>query len=107
MDLISEGLRLKPGFFEGELSADQLIVINHYPPFPDPSLSLGLPKHSDPNLITLLLQGNVNCLQVYKDGQWFGVEPLSDAFVVNIGYQLQVHLIASTVALITCYYLLF
>ncbi|XP_017234565.1 flavanone 3-dioxygenase 2 [Daucus carota subsp. sativus] len=90
MELMSEGLGLEPGFFEGELSDDLLILTNHYPPCPDPSLSLGLPKHSDPNLITLLLQEHVYGLQVYKDGQWLGVEPLPNAFVVNIGYQLQV-----------------
>ncbi|KAL1827253.1 hypothetical protein ACET3Z_005665 [Daucus carota] len=90
LDLISEGLGLEPGFFQGELSNDILMSTNYYPPCPDPSLSLGLPKHSDPNLITLLLQEDIYGLQVYLDGQWLGVEPLPNAFVVNIGHQLQI-----------------
>lgn len=91
LDLICEGLGLASGYFRDELSPFQVMMsINHYPPCPDPSLTLGLPKHSDPNLITLLLQGKVNGLQVLKNGQWLAVEPLPNAFVVNIGHALQV-----------------
>ncbi|KAL8089156.1 protein DOWNY MILDEW RESISTANCE 6-like [Apium graveolens] len=90
LELIGEGLGLEPGYFEGELSNELLMSTNYYPPCPDPSLSLGLPKHSDPNLITLLLQADIDGLQVYIDNQWLGVEPLPNAFVVNIGHQLQI-----------------
>ncbi|XP_034691876.1 hyoscyamine 6-dioxygenase-like [Vitis riparia] len=90
LDLISEGLGLEQGYFGGELSKRQLLSVNHYPRCPDPSLTLGLPKHIDPGLIAVLLQGDVDGLQVYKDGQWLGVEPLPYAFVINIGHQLQV-----------------
>ncbi|KAI5315795.1 hypothetical protein L3X38_044971 [Prunus dulcis] len=55
-----------------------------------PSLTLGLPKHSDVNLITLLLQEQVHGLQVLKDEQWLAVEPVPNAFVVNIGHMLQI-----------------
>jgi isopenicillin N synthase-like dioxygenase len=95
LDLIGEGLGLESGYFRDELSQVQFISVNHYPPCPDPSLTLGLPKHCDPNLITLVLQGKVQGLQVLKDGQWLAVEPLPNAFVVNIGYMLQVHPIFS------------
>ncbi|KAE8660701.1 putative 2-oxoglutarate and Fe(II)-dependent oxygenase superfamily protein [Hibiscus syriacus] len=54
------------------------------------SLTLGLPKHCDPNLITILLQGSADGLQVFKDGQWLGVGLLPNALVVNIGHQLQI-----------------
>ncbi|CAK9163794.1 unnamed protein product [Ilex paraguariensis] len=89
LDLICEGLGLQPGYFGDEFTNVQLLSVNHYPPCPNPSLTLGLSKHSDPNLITILLQGEVNGLQVFKDGQWIGVEPLPSAFVDNIGYQFQ------------------
>ncbi|KAL6217514.1 hypothetical protein ACLB2K_010731 [Fragaria x ananassa] len=91
LDLIGEGLGLEPGYFRDELTEVQLMAANYYPACPDPSLTLGLPKHSDINLITLLLQGEeVHGLQVLKDGQWLGVEPQPDGFVVNIGHMLKI-----------------
>ncbi|XP_059660369.1 flavanone 3-dioxygenase 2-like isoform X2 [Cornus florida] len=89
LELICEGLGLQMGCLGDELTKSQILTVNRYPPCPDPSLTLGLQKHCDPNLITILLQGDVYGLQVFKDGQWIGIEPLPNAFVVNIGYQLQ------------------
>ncbi|KAK9281904.1 hypothetical protein L1049_004812 [Liquidambar formosana] len=54
LDLICEGLGLEPQYFGDGLSQVQFKAINHYPPCQDPSLTLRLPKHSDPNIITLL-----------------------------------------------------
>lgn len=90
LSLISEGLGLKRGYFEEELSGSMLLKVNYYPPCPEPSLTLGMTKHSDPNLITILLQDHVSGLQVFKDGKWIAVEPIPNAFVVNIGYLLQI-----------------
>ncbi|XP_039021675.1 hyoscyamine 6-dioxygenase-like [Hibiscus syriacus] len=90
LELVSEGLGLSSGFFGDKLSESVLLSVNHYPPCPDPSLTLGVSKHCDPNLLTILHQGDVYGLQVYKDDNWIGVEPLHNAFVVNIGYQLQI-----------------
>ncbi|KAF7818414.1 protein DOWNY MILDEW RESISTANCE 6-like [Senna tora] len=88
--LISEGLGLQSDYFDGELSGSVILTANHYPPCPEPSLTLGVSKHSDPNLITILLQDDVYGLQVLKDDSWIGVEPNPRAFVVNISNQLQV-----------------
>ncbi|KAG5567441.1 hypothetical protein RHGRI_002854 [Rhododendron griersonianum] len=90
LDLVCEGLGLEPGYFGGELSWGQIMSVNHYPRCPDPTLVLGLPKHGDPYLITLLNQGDVPGLQVLKDEQWVAVEPLPHAFVVNINHMLQI-----------------
>ncbi|KAG8370781.1 hypothetical protein BUALT_Bualt13G0019200 [Buddleja alternifolia] len=90
LDLIREGLGLESGYFEGDLSKDQLMNFNYYPPCPDPSLTLGLPKHSDPQLITILNQGTTPGLQVLKDEQWLALDPTPNAFVVNVGHTLQV-----------------
>ncbi|MBA0611627.1 hypothetical protein Godav_012299 [Gossypium davidsonii] len=90
LDLISEGLGLDLGYFGDKLSESVVISVNHYPPCPDPSLTLGIAKHCDPSLLTILLQGDVFGLQVLNDGKWIGVEPLHNAFVVNIGHQLEV-----------------
>ncbi|XP_028804392.1 protein DOWNY MILDEW RESISTANCE 6-like isoform X1 [Neltuma alba] len=91
LELLCEGLGLNPGYFSGDLSENPMILVHHYPPCPDPSLTLGLAKHRDPTLITILLQEeHVQGLQVVKDGQWIGVEPIPNAFVVNIGLILQI-----------------
>ncbi|GFY99580.1 hypothetical protein Acr_13g0009800 [Actinidia rufa] len=83
-------LGLECGYFGGDLSQVQHINTNHYPLCPDPSLVLGLPQHGDPYLLTLLNQGHVAGLQVLKDEQWLALEPLPNAFVVNINYMLQI-----------------
>ncbi|KMT10352.1 hypothetical protein BVRB_5g121020 [Beta vulgaris subsp. vulgaris] len=90
LELICEGLGLEPGYFAGELSQLQIMSVHHYPPCPDPSLTLGTRKHCDTGLITILLQGDIPGLQVLKDGQWIGVEAIPDALVINVGYQLQI-----------------
>ncbi|GLT74505.1 hypothetical protein SLA2020_462970 [Shorea laevis] len=45
---------------------------------------LGLPKHSDSSLITIL-QGDAPGLQVLKDEKWLPIDLAPSAFVVNIG----------------------
>lgn len=89
LELISEGLGLEKGYLGG-ISQVQFLTASNYPPCPDPSLTLGLLKHFDHNLITILFQGNVEGLQVMKDGKWIGVEVVPNAFVVNIGTQIEV-----------------
>ncbi|KAH9626899.1 hypothetical protein KSS87_002299 [Heliosperma pusillum] len=89
IELISEGLGLENGYFAEELSQEPVLVVNHYPPCPDPSLTLAAGKHCDPNLITILLQ-DVPGLQFVNNGERISVEPIPYAFVVNIGLQLQI-----------------
>ncbi|KAI3460953.1 hypothetical protein Pfo_017616 [Paulownia fortunei] len=90
LDLICEGLGLKPGYFDGELSKIQLMSINHHIPCPNPSLTLGMPEHTDPNLITMLQQCSVPGLQVFREGQWMNIESTPTAFIVIPGLQLKV-----------------
>ncbi|KAE8681777.1 RING/U-box superfamily protein [Hibiscus syriacus] len=85
LELICEGLGLSLNYFSNDLSQVPQIIINHYPPCPEPSLTLGLLKHRDLTIITILLQTQIKGLQVFKDGRWIGIEPLPHAFVVNIG----------------------
>ncbi|XP_054795753.1 protein DOWNY MILDEW RESISTANCE 6-like isoform X2 [Prosopis cineraria] len=90
LKFISEGLGLDGEYLEGEYSQSMILSANHYPPCPQPDLTLGLSKHADPYIITLLLQDDVYGLQVLKDDTWLGVRPNPHAIVVNIGSQLQV-----------------
>ncbi|KAG9448161.1 hypothetical protein H6P81_014289 [Aristolochia fimbriata] len=69
----------------------QNMRMSYYPPCPQPEQAIGLSPHSDASAITLLVQVNqVQGLEVKKDGKWVAVEPLQDAFIVNIGDQLEI-----------------
>ncbi|PNT36207.1 hypothetical protein POPTR_005G113700v4 [Populus trichocarpa] len=66
---------------------DQKVVVNFYPKCPQPELTLGLKRHTDPGTITLLLQDTVGGLQATRDNgkTWITVQPVEGAFVVNLG----------------------
>ncbi|XP_059066718.1 protein DMR6-LIKE OXYGENASE 2-like [Cryptomeria japonica] len=68
----------------------QELQINYYPSCPNPDLALGASPHSDSGGLTVLMQGDVSGLQVLKDGKWFAVEPIPNAFVVNVADQIKV-----------------
>ena len=91
LKLISIGLGVEEDYLTGNRSGGPVkMVFNYYPPCPDPSLTLGLPKHCDPNLITLLIQGKVSGLQVLHHDHWIAVDPLPNAIVVNFGLLFEV-----------------
>ncbi|KAK9733397.1 hypothetical protein RND81_04G065500 [Saponaria officinalis] len=68
----------------------QIMVANCYPPCPEPDLTLGMPPHSDYGFLTLLYQDEVKGLQIQYEGKWLTVEPIPNAFVVNIGDHLEI-----------------
>ncbi|CAL1404389.1 unnamed protein product [Linum trigynum] len=90
-ELISESLGLEKDHISKVLGDQgQHMAVNFYPPCPQPELTYGLPSHTDPNALTILLQDQlVAGLQVLKDGKWIAVNPHPDAFVINIGDQIQ------------------
>ncbi|KAK8465288.1 hypothetical protein PHAVU_009G044600 [Phaseolus vulgaris] len=92
-EYIGESLGLEKDYIKNVLGEQgQHMAVNYYPPCPQPQLTYGLPGHTDPNALTILLQDlNVSGLQVLKDGNWLAVKPQPNAFVINIGDQLQVH----------------
>ena len=59
LEFIAQGLGVNPDHFSSELGENQTLLVNHYPPCPDPSLTLGLGKHRDPVVINILLQSDV------------------------------------------------
>ncbi|KAE8647732.1 codeine O-demethylase [Cucumis sativus] len=76
-------VRKLKGLFEDGMEA---IRMSYYPPCPSPELVVGLRPHSDASGLTILNQLNaVEGLQVKKDGIWFPVSFIPDAFIVNLG----------------------
>lgn len=68
----------------------QIMVVNCYPPCPQPDLTLGMPPHSDYGFLTLLLQDEVEGLQIQFQDKWVTVEPIANSFVVNVGDHLEI-----------------
>ena len=97
MRLLSTGLGLEAGrlqaAFGGEGGEGACMRVNFYPRCPQPELTLGVAAHSDPGGMTMLLvDDHVRGLQVRSPdaGKWITVDPVPDAFIVNIGDQIQV-----------------
>ncbi|GMH19711.1 hypothetical protein Nepgr_021552 [Nepenthes gracilis] len=90
-EAIAESLGLERNCIKDTLGEQgQHMAINYYPPCPEPELTYGLPGHTDPNALTILLQDLHVCgLQVLIKGRWVAVKPYPNAFVINIGDQLQ------------------
>ena len=49
-----------------------------------------LRPHSDPDILTVLLDDGVDGLQVRKDDQWYTVASVPGALTINVGDLLQV-----------------
>ncbi|GLJ27756.1 hypothetical protein SUGI_0544730 [Cryptomeria japonica] len=90
--LLSEKIGLKRDTFInmcGEM--EQAIRMNYYPACPRPDLVLGISPHADGSALTALLQDDETVgLQIRKDGQWFSIQPIPGALVINVGDVLEV-----------------
>lgn len=95
LEIMSRNLGLKEDFlmnaFGGENELGACLRVNFYPKCPQPDLTLGLSSHSDPGGMTILLPDDfVSGLQVRKGNDWITVKPVPNAFIINIGDQIQV-----------------
>ncbi|MCL7052165.1 hypothetical protein MKW94_026388 [Papaver nudicaule] len=91
MSMMSETLGLESSCIEdivGEIH--QNIAVSYYPPCPQPELTLGIQSHSDIGAVALLMQDDVGGLEVFKEGRWVTVQPLSDAIIVFVADQTEI-----------------
>ena len=98
----AEALALEPDALESAFGEQHtsFLRLNHYPPQDEPAPAdapdlpaagqLGIHHHTDAGVLTLLIQDGARALQVRENGRWQLVEPLTDAFIVNIGDMMQV-----------------
>ena len=99
---ISTNLGMPPDYLAASIGAthSSFLRLNYYPVCPEPARPegldqpedghLGISHHTDAGALTVLLQDDQPGLEVYRDGDWYVVEPRSDALVINIGDIVQV-----------------
>nr|GFC38937.1 oxoglutarate/iron-dependent dioxygenase [Tanacetum cinerariifolium] len=92
MSILCEGLGIKSNKLKELLCLEgRLIVSHYYPECPQPKLTLGLTSHTDPCVLTVLVQNEVRGLLQIKCGEdWVDVDPIPGAIVINIGDMLQI-----------------
>uniref|UniRef100_A0A0E0BIN5 Fe2OG dioxygenase domain-containing protein n=1 Tax=Oryza glumipatula TaxID=40148 RepID=A0A0E0BIN5_9ORYZ len=98
-EVLLKAISLSLGLGENQLHAafgsDDCIAacmrVNYYPKCPQPELTLGISSHSDAGGIAVLLADDrVKGTQVRKGDTWYTVQPIPNAFLVNVGDQIQI-----------------
>ncbi|KAA3454514.1 1-aminocyclopropane-1-carboxylate oxidase-like protein 1-like [Gossypium australe] len=83
-ELLSEALGLQADHLNSMgYSKGCSIVTHYYPPCPQPELTLGVRKHADAGILTMLLQNHIGGLQVLHNGQWFDIHPTLGGLVLS------------------------
>ncbi|PSS15912.1 1-aminocyclopropane-1-carboxylate oxidase [Actinidia chinensis var. chinensis] len=91
MGLLAEGLGLGAGKFKELTFSDARVFVGHcYPYCPQPDLTVGITSHTDPGIVTVLLQNQIQGLQVRHGEEWVDVKPLPGGLIINIGDFLQI-----------------
>ncbi|KAJ7979009.1 2-oxoglutarate (2OG) and Fe(II)-dependent oxygenase superfamily protein [Quillaja saponaria] len=90
---MAKSLNLEEGCFLKQFADREMMHsrFNYYPRCSKPDLVLGVKPHTDSGTVTILLQDReVEGLQILIDDKWVNVPTIPDAFVVNLGDQMQI-----------------
>ncbi|XVE56449.1 hypothetical protein DITRI_Ditri04bG0010200 [Diplodiscus trichospermus] len=93
MGTIIESLRIGSNHLGKKMEDGmQVVVVNCYPPCPEPDMALGLPPHSDYTCLTIVLQSSagLEILDSTEDDNWKVVPELHGALQVHIGDHFEV-----------------
>jgi isopenicillin N synthase-like dioxygenase len=102
LSAIAIGLETPPDVLSSafEPQHSSYLRLNYYPTCSDAAIPesptipnqghLGISHHTDAGALTVLMQSAVAGLQVERQGEWHLIEPLKNAFVINIGDVVQV-----------------
>ncbi|CAN1136879.1 1-aminocyclopropane-1-carboxylate oxidase homolog 12 [Linum perenne] len=90
-ELLSKAAGLSRDYFSSIKCMESIAMACHYyPACPQPELTIGAHKHTDPYFLTIVLQDDTGGLQVLHHDRWVDVPTTSrGALVVNIGDFLQ------------------
>ena len=92
LEFMSEALGLDTNHTKDMDCGEGLLILCHYyPACPQPELTMGSPRHSDNDFLTILQQDQIGGLQVLYQNQWVDVPPVPGALVINVGDVLQVN----------------
>ncbi|ESQ30377.1 hypothetical protein EUTSA_v10012337mg [Eutrema salsugineum] len=89
-EILAKQVNVNPKYFKNicELK-NSFLRLNKYHPRIFGSEVFGLVPHTDTSFITILSQDQIGGLELFKNGQWIGVKPCSEALTVNIGDMFQ------------------
>ncbi|XP_059463301.1 1-aminocyclopropane-1-carboxylate oxidase homolog 4-like [Corylus avellana] len=91
MELLSQGLGLEAGKLKELKFVDESVFVGIcYPYCPQPDLTVGITPHTDPGVVTLLMQNDVPGLQVKHGDEWVNVDPVPGGLIINVGDFLQI-----------------
>ncbi|OWM82291.1 hypothetical protein CDL15_Pgr001865 [Punica granatum] len=87
--MILESLGLENHLEEHLSSAYYLLRLNKYKKPPTAEAKSGINAHTDKSMLTILYQDQVGGLEVEtKDGEWIGIKPSPESFIVMVGDSL-------------------
>ncbi len=104
LDAIEQAMQLQPGQLSTHFTRrhTSFLRLNYYPLCDDPlqdrgstvdqqaAGQLGVNRHTDAGVLTILVQDDVASLQVKKSSQWHTIHPEPGGLIINVGDMLQI-----------------